>query len=489
MSGVVWTDDGDGVRGEQEPVTAGVQVGLYSLNRVRVSETVTSEDGRYFFEAEPGTYRISIEAPSQHGFTVPRAGDDATRDSDVVETETRSEDGVETHIGWTAPVELDAEVAPGAADAGLVVVPPVVEPTTVMVSGVVWADDGDGVRLDTDSEVDPPVVGEERIADVRVSLYQDRTAGPVAEAITDADGAFVFETVAGSYWLGFLAPEGHTFVDANLGDDTALDSDVTEVTDEGAAGRIVGWAPVEVTESDDTATADAGLVPMRLPPEEPPPVDEPPEDPEPTTATVAGVIWHDDGDGIRVDPPLEDGSGGDESEPEPRAAAVKVSLYEADGTTLVSTVSTDGDGLYEFTDVPVGRYLIQVEAPSGHMFTIASVGDDETIDSDITRIEELSHGEDVVELLGWTSELEVSVDTQPGLVDAGFVPLPPAEEEELPPAEDPGEVAVEPPEVGGSREDDPAGDPREPDDPAPDDDEQPAAATDDVAGEREDADG
>jgi hypothetical protein len=198
--------------------------------------------------------------------------------------------------------------------------------------------------------------------------------------------------------------------------------------------------------------------------------------------TISGIVWFDDGDGIRLDlDPEAEVDPEEPIEPELRAQAVPVTLYEADGTTVVATTATDADGVYEFTDVPEGAYLIRVEPLGGFTFAVAAAGGDEEFDSDISEIEEILYEDELVELFGWTDEIVAAEDMESGLIDAGLVPLPPDDDEESPPAEDPGEVAVEPPESPGSRDEDNTVDPHEPDDSVPDDD----GAADGAAGESE----
>ncbi len=220
--------------------------------------------------------------------------------------------------------------------------------------------------------------------------------------------------------------------------------------------------PADDPPADDPPADDP---PADDPPADDPPADDPVEQP-PVTVTVSGVVWLDDGDGVRVDPdpeaePVEPG--------EDRSGGVVVGLYDVDGE-LVAGTATDPDGLYEFADVPEGSYLLRFEAPGGFTFTSAEVGSDPALDSDVTDVETIKHDDVIVETLGWTDPIEFIGDIEPGLADAGIVPLPPAETDgEAPPAEDPGELATEPPKVAGGRDDEMPVDPHDPDDATPDD--------------------
>ncbi len=176
------------------------------------------------------------------------------------------------------------------------------------------------------------------------------------------------------------------------------------------------------------------------------------------------VAWLDDDDGVRIDPDPE----AEPPEPgEDRAGGVRVGLYTT-SRQLIEETSTDPDGVYEFTEVPEGSYVLRFEAPGGFAFTSAGVGTDRALDSDVSEIETIGNDDVIVEILGWTRPIEFGDDTEPGMADAGIVPLPSEETEpEAPPSEDPGELATEPPEVAG-RDDETPIDPPDPDEAAPD---------------------
>ncbi|MEZ5256694.1 MAG: SdrD B-like domain-containing protein [Ilumatobacteraceae bacterium] len=53
------------------------------------------------------------------------------------------------------------------------------------------------------------------------------------------------------------------------------------------------------------------------------------------------------------------------------------------GDTVDST-TTDTDGEYRFEELPVGEYVVAVEAPTGQTFVLADQGDDDTRDSDVS---------------------------------------------------------------------------------------------------------
>lgn len=66
---------------------------------------------------------------------------------------------------------------------------------------------------------------------------------------------------------------------------------------------------------------------------------------------------------------------------EPGVANVTVRLLDAGGG-IMQEIRTDGDGLYEFPEVPNGEYSLLFTAPSGMGFTLMDSGQDDTLDSD-----------------------------------------------------------------------------------------------------------
>jgi hypothetical protein len=89
------------------------------------------------------------------------------------------------------------------------------------------------------------------------------------------------------------------------------------------------------------------------------------------TVSLGDYVWLDaNGDGLQDD---------DESGVE----GVTVNLYSCDDSSMVATTMTDSDGMYSFDSLMAGDYYIEVIAPDNYMFTMADVGDDDTIDSDV----------------------------------------------------------------------------------------------------------
>ncbi|WP_181043398.1 SdrD B-like domain-containing protein [Actinokineospora auranticolor] len=68
---------------------------------------------------------------------------------------------------------------------------------------------------------------------------------------------------------------------------------------------------------------------------------------------------------------------------EPAAANIAVTLYQADGTTVVKSTTTGSDGKYWFRNLAVGDYKVGIELPTGKVLTRPHAGTNGDLDSDI----------------------------------------------------------------------------------------------------------
>ena len=358
--------DGDGQQGADEPGVAGVTVNLWTdddgdgLPDTQIDSTTTDADGMYgFTDLDPTlTYVVQfVNDPAMNmPFTTPNVGNDAS-DSDA------NADGI------TGPITLASGENNPTIDAGIVNLP-------ASLGDKVFKDlDGDG-QQDAD---EPGVPG------VTVNLWTDDDGNgtpdtQVDTTTTDGNGMYGFTdlTPGVAYVVQFVVDPAMNmpFTTPNVGDD-ASDSDA------GADGIT---APVVLASGENNPTIDAGIV--NLP------------------ASLGDKVFKDlDGDGQQ---------GADE----PGVAGVTVNLWTDDdgnGTpdTQVDTTTTDGNGMYGFTDLTPGvAYVVQfVVDPAMNMpFTTPNVGDDAS-DSDA--------GAD-----GITAPVVLASGENNPTIDAGIVNLP-----------------------------------------------------------------
>ena len=129
------------------------------------------------------------------------------------------------------------------------------------------------------------------------------------------------------------------------------------------------------------------------------------------------VVDGDKGEFVRIDNLKFEGQDKVVRAPEPPKEGVTVFLLNADGTNVldangqpVQTV-TDADGMYEFTNVPVGDYRVKFVAPDGSVFTKKDAGADDSRDSDVDDS-------------GVSNVFSVVKDQKTTDIDAGLSPTP-----------------------------------------------------------------
>lgn len=336
ISNLVFFDvDGDGVQDAGEPGVQGVTVRLFNDgpdgipgngDDVAVGTTTTDVNGNYLFDGlAADNYTVYFSNyPVGFGGTVKDAGGDDNLDSDAPGT------------GKTDGITLAAGQDRTDVDFGIR------STTTAALGNFVWFDsNNDGVQD----------AGEPGIAGVTVLLYRpgfgpDGIAGnaddalPVASAITDANGGYLFTNlVPGTYELEFTnTPGGTTFTQQNVPGDNGnnTNSDVNPAT-----GRTSGFV---LAAGEVDLTVDAGVRRQ-------------------TTATVGNFVWLDlTPDGTR-NPATEPGVPG-----------ILVTLINSGGQVVASAI-TSNDGSYLFTNVTPGTYTIQFSnLPAGSNFTTQNVG-------------------------------------------------------------------------------------------------------------------
>lgn len=323
LGNYVWNDlNHDGIQNNNEVGVAGVTISLVNSSNTILATTVTDAYGYYLFKPlDPETYYVIFSLPANYVFTTANAGADDATDSDPSEI-----------TGMTGPYTIVSGDSNMTVDAGIYQP----QPITATVGDKVWFDaNSNGIQ-------DP---GEQGVSGVTVTLCSN-AGTPIATTITDANGNYIFENVIpGTYSVGFSLPIGTTFT---------TQSGTVSGTDNSDANTATGkTSTFPVNAGDHITYVDAGIIPQLN-----------------TKASLGDKVWNDaNQDGIQD--PTETGVPG-----------VTVTLYGADGTTVIKTTTTDGLGNYNFTNLTPGCYEVGFSnIPSGYVLTAQNAGTDTTKNS------------------------------------------------------------------------------------------------------------
>jgi hypothetical protein len=188
-----------------------------------VASMITDQNGQYLFSnLMPGNYQVA--------FTTIPSGLSFTQQNTPGDNGSNTNSDVNAITGLTASITLSAGEFDGTIDAGLF------KPRAV-IGNYVWADaNGNGLQDGTEAGV-PGIL---------VTLY-DNGGNPVATAVTDANGGYLFPSVGpGTYTIGFSnLPNGATFTTQDQtggGGNDNTDSDVNTAT-----GRIASFVVTTTT--------------------------------------------------------------------------------------------------------------------------------------------------------------------------------------------------------------------------------------------------
>ncbi|PJB68345.1 MAG: hypothetical protein CO094_01350, partial [Anaerolineae bacterium CG_4_9_14_3_um_filter_57_17] len=364
----------------------GLTVELLSSDGTLIASTTTSGGGLYAFTDLPtGDYRVRVTTPADMVSTIDSAD---SADSTDPDTHTDNNDnglgiGAATTTSVTSGLLTMAGADFGAADAGY---PTGLTSDTSLDFGFVYAYAlGNRVWFDTDNShtINGAEVG---VDGVTVQLYAaDASGNPTGAALaTDT-------TTGGGFYL---------FDDLNPGDYVV----VLPAANFSGAGALTGYwssqtyrnpaAPYDVLETaavspendadhDDNGTRDTsggafdGAVISQAVTLG--------NSAEPTgeTGLESGVgqgVHPDNRANMTVDFGFykvsvgnlvwaDANKDGAFTAGEPVFSGATVTLYAADGATVLATTSTDASGLYRFDNLPAGDYIISVVAPTGTVST------------------------------------------------------------------------------------------------------------------------
>jgi SdrD B-like domain len=349
----------DGVQNATEDGVSGITVILYqngvdglpnTADDVKLKTTTTDVNGNYLFTDLAAStnaatnYNVQFSnLPSGYNFTTQDqtlGGGNDTNDSDP-----------NTVTGRTGSINLTANNL--TVDAGIV---QGVAAGKGSLGDRVWYDMPGGTTGVQDAT-------EQGVSGVTVKLYRDANndgvisgaeTTAIATTTTNALGNYMFGGLdAGNYQVGFSnLPAGFTLTTKDAGTDDAKDSDGNPLGS-GVAGNTATAGTsytglVSLAQGEDNLTVDLGIVPPA------------------NTNSLGGDVWRDvNNDGVQT-------AG------EPPVKGVMVTLYDAAGNPIATTV-TDENGRYLFVGLPDGSYSVGFSSlPAGYNFTNQSATNDAT---------------------------------------------------------------------------------------------------------------
>jgi hypothetical protein len=317
----VWEDkNGNGQQDNGENGIPGATVKLYTCvnNAPGVFVAQTTTDGN-------GNYSFANLAPGDYivKFITPTGFSLTT--ANVGADATDSDAGMG---GLTGCYNLESGETDNTVDAGLV--------QLASIGDRVWEDKNGNGQQDN---------GENGIPGATVKLYTCVNNAPdvfVAQTTTDGNGNYSFANLApGDYIVEFITPNGFERTQANVGGD-ASDSD--------NVGGLSGCYTLSPGETENTV--DAGFY---------------------RPAALGDRVW------------LDSNANGQQDAGENGVPNVTVELYKCvnnqpSGAVLATDI-TDANGIYNFTNLAPGDYIVKFITPTGFSLTTANVGADAT-DSD-----------------------------------------------------------------------------------------------------------
>ncbi len=313
----------NGLQDSDESGIAMMKVILFDENGVKLDSVLTDAEGMYTFaDLNPANYYLEFVFADDIRPTMALPIMPALN-SDITEG---------NGTGTTDMIFLGSGVCNEDVDGGFT-------PSGAVIRGEVWLDtNGDDVKDNPNNLVEGIEVTLLGMGDIIID-------GPV---LTNELGMYGFSAVpTGSYYVKFDIPDTLAFVNSNVGilTNPDLDSDVTETL------AIGSTDPFIVLDGELYDYIDAGVRDIR--------------------STINGQLFVDaDGDGVKD--------------------VVNIGLGGVEVTLLVfgsevSSTTTDVDGSYVFEGLQANFYNIEFSnLPSTIVFTEANVGDDDSIDSDVT---------------------------------------------------------------------------------------------------------
>ena len=365
ISNLVFDDlDGNGVQDPGEPGIPGVTVTLLDGNGdpiAGIDPLLTDGDGNYIFANLPaGDYIVQFSAPDGSTFSPANVGDDDA-DSDA------GPDGRTTVITLPSGQNIDT------VDAGVISPPadaPAIGLAKALTSGPTV--DSDGVYTLTYTFI---IENLGNVALTNVGIVDEFAAvfagATIEQGATPAGGDCSAEAATGTASLA-VGQSCTAVWEIKVSGVTPgqVYNNTATATGTPPEGPVVTDISNDGAETDPNNNGDAGD-----PDEDTPSPVEFPADPDPTGSIGDRVFLDANNNGVR-----------DAGEAPVSGATVELFSVNSDGTKneVLGTVVTGADGLYNFSNLAPGDYIVDVTPPTGFVFGPQNAGSDDTVDSDIS---------------------------------------------------------------------------------------------------------
>lgn len=326
--GFVWLDaNNDGIRDSNEMPVEGLTVILADVNSEFRDTATTDNNGSYFFSGlQPGFYTLTFEKLKGYNFTIPAAGNDPERDSDVIDLITGTTDIFEVKSGTSA----------NDISAGFV--------KQSRIGDFVWLDSNENGIQDQN---------ENGLNNIKIKLFNslsvliDSTVS-IINPNNGRSGFYLFDSLLyGEYYLQFELPQNLLFTDV-ISSFEGLNSKVTGNLGEGTTDIFT--VPVGQNRLD----IDAGYKVGQL-----------------IGGSISGLVWLDANNNL-----IRDSN-------ETVLTGVEISLYSENGILISNTIS-DENGAYIFNNLSFDNYYLSVPQLPDLLFVLKNGGSND-LDSDITN--------------------------------------------------------------------------------------------------------
>lgn len=362
----VWDDlNRNGLQDTGEPGISGVRVELWvdsnnnGSHDTLVSTTTTNGSGNYSFTGlnTSKRYVVKFSLPTCYVFTTPNVGHDDAIDSDVTVFSYGGTDLISLATNRNR-TDVDAGMYNNCAPTATPTRTPTPAPQFGSIGDFVWNDfNRNGIQD----------AGEPGASNVTMQL-KDCAQNVIRTTTTNGSGAYSFTGLsAGCYIIGLVVPGGFQISPKAQGTNNNLDSDIN-------IGNAMSDG-INLGAGQNITNIDAGINQPTVP------TATPTNTPAPQLGSIGDRVWNDfNRNGIQ--------EGG-----EPGVPNISVILRDCAGNPL-RTTTTDANGLYLFTGLNAGCYVVRFANVDANLFAFSpgNEGNNDNLDSDITSLDSVTPG-------------------------------------------------------------------------------------------------